>query len=340
VIVKPFPQNIGMDWTIKFNIWFEPLGKFMNIIQVKINPKILSGCLDYITAANSGDMNAAIVNFNSISQSISPILRTFDQYSLKRIDYCINFSLNELAPGCSAEQMMNLIKRSDIPPHYEEWTEYNSISHRMKTKPGSFYLKCHSANINCYSKYMKFQEQSREDLEKGYPPISSKKMDEAQDIIRFEVQCKYRKMYTLSKQAMDAGAFSYNKYQSLLAPDMCGKIIREYFKKTIGMGDWYTLQEAFKKIAACNFNSQKENRLCSALQEVSQCRSLSKAKAKHQGNDLDAFKRTIKDLSDIGINPVTIPKEWGVAHIPNLMRAYDYKVVEDTQQELEYLNEF
>lgn len=93
---------------------------------------------DYITAATYNDMEAAIENFNLESEKISYVLRTFDCYRLDRIDYCINFSVNELTPGCNPEQIMTLIRRGDIPRYYEEWQEYSSISHRKKT--GSFPL--------------------------------------------------------------------------------------------------------------------------------------------------------------------------------------------------------
>lgn len=58
------------------------------------------------------------------------------------------------------------------------------------------------------------------------------------------------------------------------------------------------------------------------MQEVSQCRSLAKAKATLQGSDLAAFKRTVQDLADIGINPVTIPREWDIDHMPNLLHTF------------------
>lgn len=37
------------------------------------------------------------------------------------------------------------------------------------------------------------------------------------------------------------------------------------------------------------------------------------------------------DLSDINVNPVTIPKEWGIRHIPNLLYSY----FEQAQKEIE-----
>lgn len=334
--IKFFRRNRGIEWLIRYNVWMNGFEQFCDIVDVKINPKILAGENGYINAANYGDMNVASSNFNSISKEISPLLRTFDEYSLTRIDYCINFYLPELIERYTFEQLaklMKLIKRSDIPPHYKEWMAYDERAHRMKSRDSSFYLICDSVNINCYSKYMKYQEQSSENIKRGYPPISQEVMDAAQGIFRFEVQCKYPKIYALSKQAEKTGNRSINKYGALLVPEVCESIVRYYFKKTVGMGDWYVLQEAIKMVES-NFNRQKSDRLISVLQEVSQCRSLAKAKAKYQGDDLAAFKLTLKDLSDIRINPVTIPKEWDVAHIPNLMRAYESKKAENSIQTL------
>ena len=92
---------------------------------------------------------------------------------------------------------------------------------------------------------------------------------------------------------------------------------------TIGAGDWYSLSAAQKIIEKRGYNKQRRERLLSVLREVSQCRSLAEAKAKHQGDDLRDFKRTVKDLADIGINPVTIPREWGFKHIPNLLHTFN-----------------
>jgi len=310
----------GIKWTIRAEQHREEFKAY--IVEATINPKILGGIRDYITAATYDDMDAAIANFNSISQSISPLLRMFEDYSLKRIDYCINLSVNELAPGCNPEQIMNLIKRSDIPPHYREWMKYDETAHRMKSRPSSFYLMNQSVTINCYSKYMKFQEQSVENVKRGYPPIPQATMDAARDIIRFEVQCKYRKTYSISRIAKADGNDSINKYESLLTEGFCMEIINHYFDATIGRANWYSLRAAISLVKSHEFNAQKENRLIRALQEVSRCRSLAKAKAQYQGDDLAAFKRTLKELSDLGINPVTIPKAWGIGRIWNLLDAY------------------
>ena len=146
-------------------------------------------------------MNIAIINFNDNSKKISPLLGTFNDYEIKRVDYCINIRLGDFIPTYDPELIMNLVKRSNIPPHYKEWMEYDKTSHRMKSKPESFYLCSKSVNINCYSKYLQLLNRSKENVDKGYDPIPQEIIDASHDIIRFEVQCKYFKTYALNKKA-------------------------------------------------------------------------------------------------------------------------------------------
>ena len=145
-------------------------------------------------------------------------------------------------------QIMNLIKRSNIPPHYEEWMKYDNISHRMKSRPESFYLKSNSVTINYYSKYLQLLNKSQENVKKGYPPIDQEILDASRNIYRFEVQCKYHKIYSMSQKAKETGNRSVNKYKSLLDPILCVTIISNYYNKVIGKGDWYTLSTAIQII--------------------------------------------------------------------------------------------
>lgn len=332
-VIKFYPINMGIKWEICRDVWINGAEMFFDIINVTINPKILADTQDYITATTYQDMKVAVANFNHIIATISPLLENFDCYKLKRIDYCINFDLSELAPDCSPELIMNLIRRSSIPTHYKEWTEYDTISHRRKSRPSSFYLVSKSVIINCYSKYMQLQERSRKNEDKGYPPILQSTLDAAKNIIRFEVQCMYHKTYTLSNNVKESGNSNVNKFENLLSNNTCIDIIVYYFNKIIMRGDWYTLQEAVRIVKRQNYNCQKEKRLIDALELVNQCRSLAKAKTAYRGEDLEAFKRTIKDLTNLKINPVTIPREWGIKYIPNLLYTYFDKVAEEKSLE-------
>lgn len=316
----------GIKWHIYSND--QVLG-MMYTVAATINPKVLAGIRDYLTAATFGDMNFAIPNFNFESQKISPLLRTFFDYKITRIDYCVNISLDEIISEYDSEKIMNLIKRSDIPPHYKEWMIYDNKAHRMKSRPESFYLKSNSVNINYYSKYMQLLNISQEKVENGFNPIEQEILDASQNIYRFEVQYKYYKIYSLSQEAAKAGDLSYNKYKSLLNPVKCIEIVSDYYKKTIGKGDWYALSDAMQIVKSKNFNSQKEQRLITALKYISDCRSLSKAKSSYPQKQLRAFKQTLDELSNLNINPVTIPREWNIRHIPNLLKTYFNKLLED-----------
>ena len=125
----------------------------------------------------------------------------------------------------------------------------------------------------------------------------------------------------MSQKAKEAGDRGINKYKSLLDPIICTTVVSDYYKKVIGKGDWYTLSEAIRIIKSQDFNCQKEDHLIQALKYVSQCRSLAKAKESYPDEMLSAFIRTLKELENLNINPVTIPREWHIDYIPNLLRS-------------------
>lgn len=197
----------------------------------------------------------------------------------------------------------------------------------MKSNPESFYLNSKSVNINFYSKYLQLLNKSQEYVAKGHDPIDQEILDAARNIYRFEVQCKYHKIYSFSQEAAKSGDHNLNKYENLLNPVTCIDIVSSYYKRVIGKGDWYTLPEAIHIIQSKNFNSQKEKRLITALKYVSQCRSLAKAKVSFQAGEPLAFKQTLKELADFNINPVTIPREWNIKYIPNFLRTFFDKLL-------------
>lgn len=320
-------EDRGIKWQLQAD-YENPEYKSYSIAAT-INPKILGRFPSYIEAADYSDLGPAIMKFDHISRDISPILGRFDAYQFRRIDYCINFDLQELAPGCTVQQVMNLIKRSKVPYGYTEWKEYDRDSHRKVSKPNSFYLIGNTTNVNCYIKSAELQERLEKNHSKGFSTILLETADDARDIIRFEVQCKRPKSYGAErwmKQSCLLPPEEYNRYWGLLGFEVCLIRINYYYASTIGRGDWYSLAKAQKIIRSFLFNRQKEERLLEALREVSQCRGLPNAIKAHQGGDLEAFKMTLRELADLGINPVTIPREWNIARIPNLLHTFNEKI--------------
>lgn len=357
----------GIWWKIRFSSRgffidndFKPCS-----IKAVINPKILIGEKSYIVAADAGMLADVRESFDQEAVKISPILRGFDNYSLNRIDYCINFDVSELKLECPAELtqelpklIMKLIKCSDIPEHFSE-------EHDGRYQ---FYLKSKSIVVNCYWKYDELRENFSDckDLKKSY------------DIIRFEIQFRYpkvqekikefkqemeRRYLALTKILKEKGVYDfsdsrdkademelnqlYETYKEtcrlkeimimrdMLSDERCTETIDDYFSKIIKKGDYYTFDAARKIIAYAVPKWEKEVRLTDTLKIINDYGGISKAKVALQGKELEDFRRSLRELAKLGINPVTIPKEWGIEYIPNLLDNYFFMHEQELKKERE-----
>lgn len=349
LIVYP-DQYKGIIWKIRFSNkgFFNEHGEYLTCsVKAIINPKLLAGERSYIIAANEGHLDKVEKRFNEEAQKISPILKTFNQYSLTRVDYCINFDVSELNIEIPEnrreqlpEQIMQLIKRGDIPDHYSE--QYKN-DHQ-------FYLVSKSAVVNCYWKHM--------DLRDNFWDCPD--LMESRNIIRFEVQFHYPKMYTalkkvkqeyqqniarLADEAKREGGFDFNEMEvvessawrhfmeanrsngikilrAMLSDDRCEEAIDTYFDTVVKMGAYYSFDAARRVIEEKVNSWDKVLRLVYALELVRDFNGIAAAKSKLKGKELDEFRRSLRELGHLGINPVTIPREMGLDYIPNLLRDY------------------
>ncbi len=289
-------------------------------IKAKINPKVLNGETDYLTAATSDCLGDVEISFDIEAAKISPLLKRFDSYAYNRIDYCFNGDTQELKIGCTAEQMMKLIKRSNIPDNFVERVDYDKSAHRGKSCKYSFYLKSNSVVINCYCKGEQLQEQ--------YPDNIC--LEDSHNLIRFEVQCKYSKVYAMSSVIKKGNNDSNSMMlKEMLSNKVCEDVIIKYFNQIVRKGHYFTLDGARTIVEAHNFRRDKEERLIDALELINECRGIAKAKSKLLSADLKDFKRSLKDLDDILVNPVTIPREWNIDYIPNLLWVYYDSIYEE-----------
>lgn len=318
-------QNKGILWLLRYsNIspGFIKPGEVDRPCSIKatINPKILTGENDYLAAATVDYLEDVEALFNNEAKKISPILGEYKHYSMNRPDYCVNFDLNELKIPCTAEQMIYLIKHGDIPRHYSERIEDNDISKRKKTDKSSFYLESRSVTINCYWKQKQLREKFQDcpDLEASH------------NLIRFEIQCNYLKTYLLSKDIKNKpGLSASDVIREMLSEDFCKDIIRQYFDRVIRRGDYFTLNGAIREVQLCHFSKRKEARLINELRRINQCRGIHRVRADLQGEELETFRRTLRDLSAINVNPVTIPRDWNIPRMPNLLDAYDRRIEDE-----------
>ena len=110
--------------------------------------------------------------------------------------------------------------------------------------------------------------------------------------------------------------------ETMLSDKQCGKRIEDYFYKVIKEGNYYAFDAAKKVIESRVSKWEKVIRLETALQLVCEYGSIAEAKKALQGEELEEFRRSLRDLAGISINPVTIHKVWGIEYIPNLLDNY------------------
>ena len=355
--VEYIRKHKGITWYIRFRETYSArMEKYENeyielrkfSVRARVNPKILIGIQDYLTAASSSCLGDVEKQFNAEVARISPILCKFENYSINRADFCINLDLVELRIPCSTEQMMTLIKRGDVPAHFTEWTEYNNKTHRQEASKDALYLKNNSLTINCYPKQIQ--------LMKVFPSCSD--IENSKNLIRFEVQCKYNKVYSLAKERREDSTYNMklaedisideimeefiyhrnnvfpsNPIDVIISDAVANIVIRNYFLKVVGFGDYYSLDVARKIVNEKTSSKKVRDRLITALSYVNSCRGIASAKSKIEGTHLEEFKRSLKQLRNMGINPVTIPREWGISHIKNLFDAYLERVDYERMQE-------
>ena len=306
--------------------WLDkPVGYYDNddkpcSIKAKINPKDLTD-VGGLAAATADNLRNVEDVFNKEAARISPLLGELSSYAFSRIDYCFNADVRELQIGCTAEQMMSLIKQADIA-HFEEEVAYDNKARRMKPNKNSFRLKSKFVRINCYCK--------GDQLAKQYP--DNPYIEKAHNVIRFEPQCFYSKVYAMSRDIKEKTQCSDSELMyELLSDERCADIIRYYFHKTIGKGDYFTLDGAIEMVHLQKMKDKTKLQLIDALRHVNESRGIPNAKNKLKGEKLESFKHSIWELNSIGINPVTVPRrerfqwrvnELGVKYIPNLLNAY------------------
>jgi len=97
----------GIRWRIRYSHEWQNIPIYC--VEAIINPKVLSsGFPDYFNVASYQEIKVALDIFDVEAQKISNKLETLSSYKVKRIDYCVNFSIRELGINCTVEEIMAL----------------------------------------------------------------------------------------------------------------------------------------------------------------------------------------------------------------------------------------
>ncbi|WP_042356969.1 hypothetical protein [Bacillus rubiinfantis] len=241
---------------------------------------------------------------------ISYMLPSAEGWIVSRIDYAINLTTSYV------KQCVELAKRSNDPYRYKDTINL----------PGSSYRKSKSVVLNFYDK----QDHIAKYIDSS--SANSYLIEEAKDIFRVEVQCinqnklnHLRKKYDLPNKA--------TIYNYLSRPKMAKDIILYHYKSVIGTSDFYSLYEAIKLVYTTNWSIRKKENVKKWLQIIAQARNITRARKQFvEGTVIkntqilvkgsqNTFTNYIKACKEIGLSPITIPRDWGISYIPNPIRS-------------------
>lgn len=255
----------------------------------------------------------------ALDESIAGLASTLpqsDKWFVSRIDFTKNLSTKYV------KECVALAKKGKDPYRYKDTIN----------KPGSSYRASKCVILNFYDK---LDHISKKIDAKSY---GSHLIEEAHNIFRIEVQClNFNKLKHLREK------FELPRKSDLydyLRTDIAEWIIRYYYEKVVGRADYYTLSEAVKIVDATEWSTRKKANIKKWLRLIAQAKSMSKARKQFVADktvgsietsikgSLNTFRNYENACKEIGINPVTIPKDWGINFIPNPIKSIDWNLSE------------
>lgn len=267
------------------------------VVSCKINFKRLIEKKDRIGVYREADHDAVMKKFNEIMLELQ--LPEWDYWIVNRIDYCVNVRTPYV------KEYIMLFQKSDIPSHQR--LTYDKKTRNKSHKDGSLYLpakardsrkrknKTGSQTINFYDK--------QDELIKECAAVEE--IEQAQDILRLEVQCNYPKLdYIKRKYDLD------RSLDTLLSAEICIEVLQRAILQVCHKGEYLRRSEALKAIDESKCHKTTKDKLKLIITSVAkQHQSIWKAREKFIQDGIithEQFRNYIYKLDELGINPVTI----------------------------------
>lgn len=262
-------------------------------IEMVVQPKLLFNHGDYLSLTSIGEMEAARVNFNSIFCSFG--LPDFIHWKTKRFDCAIDL---ELDPDLVSKYMF-LINKSNIP----DFLKKHILTEKYLQDAQNFYLCSSGIRVNFYDRYTVLQNK----VDEGLIP-QEQDIETAKGKIRLEVQ----------RRECNGELHRY------LDQSYCQKTVEGYFNRTVGQGDYLSLDKALLEVSKQVRGITTKIELRNLLRIIYTEGTVWGARAALVNSSSNKL-RTQKTISDqlallrkLNINPVTIPESMELQHLPGL----------------------
>lgn len=260
------------------------------MIELTINPSKILG-VNKLEVLKEVQIEELIQRFNTDTKHIQEQLPRLEHWTTKRIDYAVNINTPYV------KEYIKLFRRGDRPKGFKEYTRDKGNDLEEK---GGLYLFNGSITINFYDK----------ESERLWNNFNK---DGAKNLLRFEIQCKPSKTNTM-KSKYD---FDSKHLVNYLNDDISCQQIQYYYEKVIGQGDYYMLSEAVNRVNKSDYTSATKDKLITVLKDINTHRSIWKAREESKYNK-NCFNRYLKQIRELGVNPVTIPSRWKMKCLNNI----------------------
>lgn len=291
-------KDVGISYMELSTI--RPTGSFIRrYMKMRINLNILLRTKEYLTILNEKQKEELIKNLNTILALDD--LPLYHEWKYQRIDYCCNIK----TPYVS--EYIHVLNKGGKPRN----TAYPLNEHRHRQsleKHGSLYLvnenkrlKDMNITINFYDKHKKIANTT---------PENEEKMRKSEDILRLEIQCHRKKIYTFYR------SFGIeNNGENYMSWYIFYRIFSYYLGIICLQGDYFKRDILIKKI-------QNDSRISAENKEImiDFCKKLS---VQHKTiwklkNEYGMYEKAIKLYKKYGYNPITLNRKSRVKKLKNL----------------------
>lgn len=279
------------------------------ILKVEVNPaKLLYGYDAFETVlANPTILNQMSTAFAVAMEEATGESNLFNlpNWLVRRIDYAVDIWTPH------PDLYVKLLKKGDKPKSYRD---------KADGKTGSCYWGCNSTTGNIYYK-------ADQMINDGKPP---ELVEQALNLLRFEVQCKSPKVgYLRKNKELDSRQLRY-----FFCTKIAESVLLSYCRRVYKIGDYYSYHAAETRMKRLGVSKRRINACENVLRVIAQTRSISEARNQLTAEGLiikntnppvqlryssEQFGRNCKILSGMNINPVTIPREWKIRYLPGVL---------------------
>lgn len=234
----------------------------------------------------------------------------YNTFKLRRIDFAFDIKsyadiyLSLIDKGYTLKGSLKRqyyedeLLKEDIPDTDNDFEpEFNDDEFLLPDKKYVYY-KSKSLNINVYNKEYALKNEQPDLANHDY------------DFLRIEFQIKKNKLNAIKKRFnLPARDLRY-----VATPEIEHYILESYIKALTGTGYYCTLQHAYLVIDNSTFKPSKKERLKKLLYHISRRKGIARTLSLIENGTitdlgkLSTVKTYLKEISGLGINPLTIPK--------------------------------